>query len=277
MKREKWWQSFEVKMAALILFLGLPNLILPFYYLRSMPGEKLFEVITYPFVISLSFFVLALVTTTRSESKIISTLNFDGALERVVRPYYLRNISCIGTKYEVIGGAEYWNRLAAGATRRFMLVSKTNKSWFDKGDEQSRHLAAAFVNLIDQGGVVEIISQDDVHTVEMTLRFMRRFIRDEIAKFPARERQRLCERLIKNLHYRVFDDSNYSVVVSDDTIVFMPVFNTAKHREEAPWLEIVRYVHKREYQNFMGDIERLIEFESKEIQLEAIFNDSKAN
>jgi hypothetical protein len=103
------------------------------------------------------------------------------------------------------------------------------------------------------------------------MRFLRLFIQPEVTSRPPKERRRLMELMRTNFHYRTFDDSNYSAVVSDDTIIFMPVLNTDKFRVEAPWLEIVRTIHKREYQNFSSDIERLIEHESKTVRLETMF------
>lgn len=162
-----------------------------------------------------------------------------------------RRISCLGTKYEVPNGGEFWNSLLHVAQRRFFLIGNTNKSWIWKDEDQAKKLAQSIYDIVSRGGEVRIVSNDDVETIKKTKQFIDKHLRPLVAKKADKER------FTRNFIYRAVENSNYSGVVSDDRLVLMPVMNTGAFRAESMVLDLNALDHEREFKNYLGDIGRI--------------------
>lgn len=166
-------------------------------------------------------------------------------------------VGCHGTKYDVPHKEVFWNSLLTAATQRFWLVGHSNKSWIDRNASQSRSLGDAIVRICSSGGEVHVVSAKKA--IKRTKDFLQHHVFRERDGETAKSKQRRLKALTQHLTYSVSPRINYSAVVSDDRALIIPLLNTDQFRDESMVIELTKGLQPKQFDNYMGDIERLVE------------------
>jgi nucleoside 2-deoxyribosyltransferase len=176
-----------------------------------------------------------------------------------------------GTKFTVPHSHEFWNNLLKAANHRFYLVGYSNKSWINRTEEQSLELSQAIIHIIEQNGTVKILSVDEEKVKTHHERFLRDYIYRSVKALPPDRRQKVLARIKDNIKpgliYAVSNKSHYGAVVSDDRLLLLPTMNTQEFRSEALVLELKRGINSPQFENYLGDIDRLFNDGAKKIEL----------
>lgn len=169
-------------------------------------------------------------------------------------------VPCHGTKFDVPKRETFWNSLLAEAQTAFTLIGNSNKSWVKRSTTQSHLLSTAIVRICCNGGKVTLVSNTDkAGSIAPTKAFLDRFVCEHARTATGRKQANIRDALGANLIYSVSPRINYSAVVSDDRAVILPLLNTAAFRDESMVIELSAKIHAKQFDNYCGDIERLIQ------------------
>ncbi|NVO26731.1 hypothetical protein HJ526_04815 [Donghicola sp. C2-DW-16] len=246
MRKVFWGLIFTI----LALFIIIPIGIISTRTLNSLSSLEILSVLIYPFVSSaLASWIVSHLYHTK-QSKSASDANEE--LSSKIHSLSKGRVRCIGTKFNVPNGGEYWSDLFKNARSRFYLIGNTNKSWISRSEEQSDQFSKAIVRLLKSGGEVLIVSNDDIFTINQTKEFIEKRILPSMTRRPEKEQ------FDRNFSYLTISKSNYSCVVSDDRMVLLPVMNAAEFRDESMVLDTTKYENGEIFKNYIGDIDRLV-------------------
>lgn len=157
-----------------------------------------------------------------------------------------------GTVFDVADGNSFWNELAPNAAKHFVLLGRTNKNWIQKSPREAQRLAREFVRILKGDGRVTILSGPDEAVVAAHRNFFLKCF-DPIF---------LAEHAVgvnAPLTYRIVESSSYGAVVADDRLILLPSLNSEQFRSEAIVLEFTRYESPQPFDNYVADLDRLIE------------------
>lgn len=180
-------------------------------------------------------------------------------------------VICHGTKFTVPNSSEFWSSLLRKAEYRFYLIGYTNKSWIHKSEEQSVALGDAIIRIIESGGIVKILSVDDEDIISLHTDFIRDYVVKKVRRFSNTRKQAILSRLEKSERqkfiYAVSNNSNYGAVISDGRFLLLPTMNSPRFRDEALVLELKQGIHSPQFENYIGDIDRMFKSGSRMIKI----------
>ena len=165
-------------------------------------------------------------------------------------------VFCHGTKFQVPDSNSFWNELLKKAESRFYLIGNTNKSWVNKSDLQSEELANSILKIIENKGIVKIMSSDDSNIIEAHKCFFQDFVHPKLRSISGDDGKIIKRLFAQNVKYAVFNHSNYGAVISDNSLIILPTVNSDEFRDETLVLEL-RGSTSPEFTNYLADIDRM--------------------
>lgn len=215
---------------------------------------ELFTVLAFPLILGVG---LSLITDRSTKSALVQIENrVSTSLENALNELSQNRIIWHGTKFNVPESTLFWNQLLERAQTRFYLVGRTNKSWVDKDDEQSRRLAENIIRILQSNGTVRIVSADESEIVARTVDFLDRYVNKALQMRDSAIRRTIASHSAQHLTYTVAN-SNYGAVISDDRLFLIPTLNSSAFRADSPVFEIDRSQHRQVFDSLLADIERL--------------------
>lgn len=179
------------------------------------------------------------------------------------------------TFYEIPGEHVFWNNLLVESKKRFYRVGRDNKYWIEKTTAQSKELGSAIMDLVGADGVVSFISEDSPGIRDLHMNFFRKYVAAQLSQTRGKKRQQLVEKLEVGLSYRTIGRINWEAVLSDDTLLVIPVLHDSNFFGDSPAIMLSLQDRPMLFHNFVSDIERLQSSESgtRRIDLSNLWQD----
>lgn len=171
---------------------------------------------------------------------------------------------CHGTKYGFPNRSQFWDNFLILANKKFILFGKTNHNWVSKGRDQSVRLGNSIIAILENDGIVKILSEDGQETIDKHKAFIEKYILDKIGSTT--KKNVLLKKFKDNFSYKTKNDLNFTAVVSDDRLIILPRLNNEKNQDKCMVLEVNRTMEDV-YINYSTDIENVFEL-AAEIKFE---------
>lgn len=163
---------------------------------------------------------------------------------------------CHGTKYGFPNRSQFWDNFLILANKRFILFGKTNHNWVSKGKDQSTRLGNAIIAILENDGIVKMLSEDGQETIDKHKAFIEKYILEKIVSTT--KKNALLKKFKDNFAYKTKNDLNFTAVVSDDRLIILPRLNNEKNQDKCMVLE-VNHTMEDVYINYSTDIETVFD------------------
>lgn len=235
----------NIFVSASAIFLASPGIYFVFKYAETLNTFEKISAIVFPVVLGFAFYFISSWSTQRALEN--ERTHIVGKIDQLIEEYQSNRIKSYSSKKSVPDGSEYWNNLAREAQRRLIIIGTTNKSWFNKDGDQSRRLVDEFARIGKNGGSVNVISLGRAANTKI----MKSFVSNFCAQYTQPNKPLFEYKTIKSL--------KYSVIFNDHKIVMMPLPYEDSFRDETMVIEVLASEAPSIFQNYMSDIERLLE------------------
>lgn len=228
---------------AAALTIAAPGVYLVINFAEQLTTFEKSATVFYPLMLGAAFFWLADTSMRRVlEAERHGLHEFVGSSLRELGGDQARIFT---TKKSVLGGSEYWNNLARRARRRLIIVGTTNKSWFNKDDDQTKLIAQEFLRISAEGGKVSVVAINKRENIEMMREFVIRSVEHE-------------REVKSSFDFSTLRDLHFGAILSDDVLVIMPLPHHDQFREETMVIELSERRQPHVYHNYVSDLERLV-------------------
>lgn len=256
MKKESLFPTIAITLIVTLIVLVFMYIVLIAY----LPVHEVLLVLLFPVSIATVTLLINQNGLKGLKREIIDNLdNSKSEFKKEVKSYVDNNrFICHGSKYGIPNRSEFWNNFLVYAKTKFILLGKTNHSWVTGGKAQSILLGNSILNILENGGIVKILSENDAEIIENNKVFIQKYVIDKIKEKEKNKRDLLIEKFENNFAYKTNNNLNFTAVVSDDRLIILPRMNNESNHEKCMVLEI-NHSDQEIYKNYFTDIETIFD------------------